>query len=60
MNSMRQTQPVAALDARAFYIETSLPPELTLAEYRRRRPRRSRRRTPLLRSLAQLAGLVRD
>jgi hypothetical protein len=43
---MKSTSPsllVAAPDDRAFYVETSLPPGLTLSEYRRGRPRRSSR-----------------
>jgi hypothetical protein len=40
---MKSTGPsplAPALEDRVFYVESSLPPGLTLDEYRRRRPRR--------------------
>jgi hypothetical protein len=39
------------LDNKVFYIETSIPASLTIAEYRRSRPKRSR-----WERLKQLAG----
>jgi hypothetical protein len=43
---MKSTSPiflVAAPEDRVFYVESSLPPGLTLNEYRRARPRRASR-----------------
>lgn len=44
--AMKATRPSLlppALEDRVFYLETSLPPGLTVNEYRRGRPRRSSR-----------------
>ena len=43
MQSTSATLLAPAPEARVFYIETSLPPGLTLDEYRRGRPRRTTR-----------------
>jgi hypothetical protein len=43
MNSTALSLRLAALDDRVFYIESSLPPGLTVDEYRRGRPHRSTR-----------------
>jgi hypothetical protein len=43
MQSTARTSLSFALDARVFYIETSVPPGLTIDEYRRGRSRRATR-----------------
>ena len=43
MQSIRPSHLQPALDDRAFYVESSIPPGLTLADYRRGRPRRPTR-----------------
>jgi hypothetical protein len=40
MQSIRPSFPSPALDDRAFYVESSIPPGVTVDEYRRGRPRR--------------------
>jgi hypothetical protein len=52
MNSTASSLLAPALEDRVFYLESSLPPGLTLDEYRRRRPRRLTRWG----RLKQLAG----
>jgi hypothetical protein len=43
MQSTTTSALAPAPEARVFYVETSLPPGLTLNEYRRGRPRRATR-----------------
>jgi hypothetical protein len=43
MQSIRPSHLQPALEDRAFYVESSIPPGLTLADYRRGRPRRPTR-----------------
>jgi hypothetical protein len=43
MTSTARSTLAPALDSRVFYLETSVPPGLTLDEYRRGRPRRATR-----------------
>jgi hypothetical protein len=43
MMSTRPSHLAQALEDRAFYVESSVPPGLTLDEYRRGRPRRPTR-----------------
>jgi hypothetical protein len=43
MHSTPSTSPSPALGDRAFYVETSIPPGLTVDEYRRGRGRRPTR-----------------
>ena len=52
MNSMRPSLLDLGPASGAFYIESSIPAGLTIGEYRRSRPRRSRRQR-----LRELAGL---
>jgi hypothetical protein len=43
MQSTASSLLAPAVESRLFYLETSIPPGLTLDEYRRGRPRRVRR-----------------